>query len=456
MKLRIITLSMTLFAASVAHAAVSTQEAAELGKSLTPWGAEVAGNAAGTIPAYTGGLPTSTNPPGFVPDSGHWANPYPDDKPLFIINAKNVDKYADQLSESTKELIKRFPDTYTVPVYQSRRSAKYPDWVQQNSLANATRCKTIEEGLALQGCFGGVPFPIPKTGNEVAWNAMLHNQGESLRISGQGWYVDAKGNRVLTAGIDLITDAPYYNKELDVEKFAAIGLYRAQMNIYTAPARTVGEGNLLRFYVNPVESPNATWNYSPGQRRVRRSPDAQYDFPVATSGGAMLYDEVFMFSGMQDRYDFKYLGKKEMIIPYNAYDWMQATPEELLNPHHPNPNVMRWELHRVNVVEATLKPGKRHVQPKRRLYYDEDIPSTGMSDAWDAAGNLAKGIYMPSYQMYDKQVPHASSMWLYDFATGVYYHTSITGGRGNGAFVREHMQPIQFYTAESLARRSQR
>jgi len=456
MNLRITILAMTFLTAGVTHASVSTQEAGQLGTTLTPWGAEIAGNAAGTIPAYTGGLPTSTKTAGFKPNSGHWANPYADDKPLFVINAKNVDQYADQLSESTKALIKRFPDSYTVTVYPSRRSANYPDWIKQNSIANATRCKSIEEGLAVEGCFGGVPFPIPKTGNEVTWNAMLHNQGESLKLSGQGWYVDAKGNKVLTAGINLITDAPYYNKELDVEKFASIGLFRAQLNIYNAPARNVGEGNLLRFYINPVKSPNATWNYSPGQRRVRRSPDAEYDFPVATSGGAMLYDEVYMFSGMQDRYDFKYLGKKEMIIPYNAYDWMQATANDLLKPNHPDPNLMRWELHRVNVVELNLKPGKRHVQPKRRLYYDEDIPSSGMSDAWDAGGNLAKGIYMPSYQMYDKQIAHASSMWLYDFATGVYYHTSLTGGDGNGAFPRDHMQPLQYYTPESLGRQSQR
>lgn len=456
MKLRIPLFGMAILMAGTTYAAVSPQEAAELGKTLTPWGATIAGNAAGTIPAYTGGLPTSTRPAGFKPDSGHWVNPYPDDKPLFVINAKNLDQYADKLSESTKELIKRFPDTYKLNVYPSRRSANYPDWIQQNSIANATRCKTLENGLAVEGCFGGVPFPIPKTGNEVAWNAMLHNQGESLKISGQGWYVDANGSKVLTAGIDLRTDAPYYNKELDVDKFASIGLYRAQLNVYTAPARNVGEGNLLRFYINPVKSPNAVWNYAPGQRRVRRAPDAAYDFPVATSGGAMLYDEVFMFSGEQDRYDFKYLGKKEMFIPYNAYDWMQATPDDLLKPHHPNPDVMRWELHRVHVIELTLKPGARHVQPKRRLYYDEDILSTGMSDAWDASGNLTKGIYMPSYQMYDKQIPHASSMWLYDFSTGVYYHTSITGGAGNGAFVYDKMKPLQFYTPESLGRQTQR
>lgn len=453
MKLSITALAMALITAGTAHAAVSP---AELGKSLTPWGAEVAGNAAGTIPAYTGGLPTSTKPAGFKPDSGHWVNPYPDDKPLFVINAKNVDKYAEQLSESTKALIKRFPDSYSVTVYPSRRSINVPDWINQNSIQNATRCKLIENGLAVEGCFGGVPFPIPKTGNEIVWNALLSYIGSSNITKGEGWYVDAKGNNVLTSGINNRGASQYYNKNLDLNSFQSNGTYLTQLNVYTAPARNVGEGNLQRFYINPVKTPNPSWSYSPGQRRVRRSPDAEYDFPVSTSGGAMLYDEIGMFSGKQDRYDIKYLGKREMIIPYNNYDWMQASADDLLKPHHPTPDLMRWELHRVHVVELTLKPGMRHVQPKRRLYYDEDILNAGMSDAWDASGKLAKGIWMPSWQMYDKQSPHAFPAWMFDFATGVYYHGSITGKAGHGIFPQSEISPPQFFTPESLARQSQR
>jgi len=457
MKLHITTLTISLLAAAASHAAVSPQEAAELGKSLTPWGATVAGNQAGTIPAYTGGLPTSTRPADFKPDSGFWANPYADDKPLFVINTQNVEQYSEQLSDGTKALIKRFPETYSVTVYPSRRSANYPDWVNENSIANATRCKTIEQGVAVDGCFGGVPFPIPKTGNEVVWNAQLHYKGSSFLLAGQGWYVDAKGSKVLTGGTEAMTDMPYYDRSLNVETFYAQGgMYTALMNVYNAPARNVGEGNMMKFYVNPVKNPNATWNYSPGQRRVRRAPDAEYDFPVATSGGAMFYDEAFMYSGKQDRYDYKYLGKTEMIIPYNNYEWDMTGPDTLLGERHPNPAVMRWELHRVHVVELVLMPGMRHALPKRRLYYDEDILSAGMSDGWDASGKLAKATYMPSIQMYDKQIPHASATWLYDFATGVYYHSSIHAASTKGIQIFDQMKPAAYFTPESLARRSQR
>ena len=292
MMFRVTILAVTILTAGASHAASSQYSSADLGGSLTPWGAEVAGNAAGTIPEYTGGLPVSTSPEGFVADSGKWADPYADDQPLFVITAANMDQYAEQLSESTRELLKRFPDSYSVTVYPSRRSASYPDWVNENSLANAERCKLTEGGLAVQGCFGGIPFPVPQNGHEVVWNAQLNYSGVSNVLKGQGWYVDARGSRVMTAGIDANQDNQYYNQSLDVETFEAIGTYLSQLNVYNAPARNVGEANLLQYYVNPVATPNPTWTYSPGQRRVRRSPDAQYDFPVATSGGVMLYDEM--------------------------------------------------------------------------------------------------------------------------------------------------------------------
>ncbi|MFP3408454.1 DUF1329 domain-containing protein, partial [Pseudomonas sp. SIMBA_065] len=101
------------------------------------------------------------------------------------------------------------------------------------------------------------------------WNAQLQYKGESNITKGEGWYVDSKGSRVLTGGINNRGDAQYYNKELDVDKFASIGTYLTQLNIYTAPSRNVGEGNLQRFYLNLVATPNPTWAYSPGQRRVR-------------------------------------------------------------------------------------------------------------------------------------------------------------------------------------------
>jgi hypothetical protein len=421
-----------------------------------PWGALKAGNQDGSIPAYTGGLPDTTRPAGFKKDSGFWADPFADDKPLYTITGANVDQYADKLSEATRELLKRFP-SYKVDVYPTRRSVAYPDWQIEHMEQNAAgRCTLIEGGLGVAGCFGGVPFPNPKNGYEAMWNLQLAYKGASAWTYGQGWYVDASGSKVLTAEVNNRNQNDYYNKDLTPEQFYADGgLYLANNSTYSAPARNVGEGNLQKKYLDPSK-PDRTWNYSPGQRRVRLSPDAAYDFPIATSGGAMLYDEIFMFSGKMDRYDWKLVGTKEMIIPYNNYRWFNTKAEEMLRKDHPNPDVMRWELHRVYVVEATLKQGQRHVVAKRRFYLDEDANAAGMMDGWDASGKLSRGAWSPALYAYDKRIPYASTLWLYEFNTGVYYHSSIGADHKGLFFETDAVDRDVFYSPEGLARRTQR
>ena len=56
MRKLIAVMALSVLAANV-MAAVSPEEAAKLGTSLTPVGAEKAGNADGSIPAWTGGIP---------------------------------------------------------------------------------------------------------------------------------------------------------------------------------------------------------------------------------------------------------------------------------------------------------------------------------------------------------------------------------------------------------------
>ena len=425
---------------------------------LLPWGALKAGNKDGTIPAWDGGLPATTSPPGFKKDSGFWVDPFAADKPLYAVTAKNLDQYADKINESTKELLKRYPTTFRLDVYPSRRTANYSPWVVENMVKNAAgRCKVIENGEALTGCFGGTPFPTPKTGYEAMWNMQLAAKGASVWSYGQGWYVDGNGNKVMTAEVNNRNNNDYYNKNITPEQFYAQGgLYLANNNTYTAPARVTGEGNLQRKTVNPVAVPDKTWSYTPGQRRVRLSPDASYDFPVATSGGALLYDEIYTFSGKMDRFDWKLIGTQEMLLPYNAYKYVSAKAEDMLMKGHPNPDVMRWELHRVVVVEATLKPGSRHVVAKRRYYFDEDMPAAAVADGWDASGKLSKGIWNPAAWAYDKQVMLNAGGFFFELNTGAWYNSSINGSY-KGTFIEIDTVDIpSYYSAEGLARRTQR
>ena len=431
--------------------------AAQDGERL-PWGALKAGNKDGSIPEYTGGLPVTTSPPGFKKDSGFWPDPYADDKPLFTISSKNVDQYADKLNDATKEMIKRFPESYRMNVYPTRRSASFPDWIVENMKKNAAgRCKLVEGGEGVEGCFGGVPFPVPKTGHEAMWNLILGYKGKSVWYYGDGWYTDSAGKNVLVNQISNRSDTGYYDKNSNVEAFyKAGGPYFLNSNVYTGPARISGEGNLLRKWTNPIANPDKTWNYSPGQRRVRLSPDAAYDFPIASSGGVQMYDEIFMFSGRLDRFDWKLLGQREMYIPYNAYRFYNAKAQDVLGGRHINPDIVRWELHRVWVVEATLKAGARHAVPKKRYYLDEDAFGNGMFDGYDATGKISRGYWQPLMQMYDKQIPFGSTSWEFDFGTNVSYYPTIYGDNKGLLVDTDTVDIDRFYSAEGLARRTQR
>ena len=152
--------------------AATAEDAAKLSKSLTPFGAERAGNADGSIPAWDGGY-TKVDPS--FKEGGKRTDPFAADKPLFSITSKNLAQYAGKLSDGTKEMFKRFPDTYRIDVYPTRRTAAAPQWVYENTLKNATRAKLVDSsaGPVPEGAFGGIPFPIPQNGAEAMWNLSL-------------------------------------------------------------------------------------------------------------------------------------------------------------------------------------------------------------------------------------------------------------------------------------------
>src|SRR5690606_40613268 len=157
MKLKVALGLMLSGLSTLSMAAVPAEEAAKLGDTRTPIGAIVAGNEAGTITAYDGGM--RTPPAGFKPDSGAWVDPFADEKPFFRITAQNMEEHADKLSDGQKEVLKRNPEYY-MDVYPTHRTAAYPEDVLQATLRNATECNTKKDGLAVDAsCRGGIPFP---------------------------------------------------------------------------------------------------------------------------------------------------------------------------------------------------------------------------------------------------------------------------------------------------------
>ena len=422
-----------LFGAAAANAAVSTEEAAALGNTLTPVGATKAGNQEGTIPAWTGGL---TKAPAGKAEKGAYANPYADDKPTVRITAANVAQYADKLDQSQIELLKRNPEYY-LDIYPTHRPMALPQAVYDATLRNATSCKVLKDGLVVDpACRGGLPFPIPKSGFEVMWNFLLNYQPAIALTDYAGWVVDTSGHPFMATGQDAYTERSYYLGNLRSDK----QMFYFNYSTSSYPSRSKGEIVGYTDFLDPFTYPRKAFHYDPGQRRVKAAPSFAYDTPIGNIGGVMLYDELFLFSGAMDRFDFKLVGKKEMYIPYDSYklEW-ECRGDKLLGAKTINPGCERWELHRVWVVEATLKTGMRHAYGKRTFYIDEDGYATGMSDSFDHSGHLFRGEFLYSSQIYDVPFLYSGVSVVYDFIKGNYTAQSVLNANGALNF---HAKPL--------------
>ncbi|MBA5686159.1 DUF1329 domain-containing protein [Rugamonas apoptosis] len=420
----------------LARAGVSADEAAKLKTTLTPLGAEKAGNANGSIPAWDGGWTK-------VPKSGEVTAALFADKPILSITAANLAQYQNNLAEGTLAMFRKYPD-YRMDVFKTQRTGGAPQWVYDNTFRNATAAHSAQGGLSISNVYGGIPFPIPKTGTEAMWNHLLAYVGEAYRTHVRVWMVNPDGKRVMASEAITERQLPYYDRDGSAGKFD--GFFNLMRTTQVAPAFKAGEQVLSKDSLDQVGTGRQSWQYLVGQRRVRRAPSIGYDTPSFVASGTFNFDEVFMFNGALDRYDWKLLGKREIYIPYNRNKQFAAQEAQVLTPRFISPDIARWELHRVWVVEATLAPGKRHVYQKRRFYLDEDTWGVMLAEGYDAQGRLWR---------YSENVPFAAGDPAQGWSGEVQYNM-LDGSYASNATMVEPFKsvakrPETFFTPETMA-----
>ena len=357
-----------------------------LGDTLTPLGAEKAGNADGRIPAWTGGYQHPRPPEGEERRIEHY-EPYASDEPLYTITAENMAQYADMLTVGQKALFARFPDSYRMPVYQSRRGGHAPEFIYEATRRNAENAYLSNGGESLNDAVTGIPFPLPDSGKEVIWNHKLRYRGESVRRYNTQLAVQSNG---LFTPYRLREDVRFHynNDGVSVADLDNIGIYFLQTVV--GPPRQAGNVLLVHETLDQVRESRRAWLYSAGQRRVRRAPDVAYDNPGTGSDGLRTNDQLDSFNGATDRYTWKLVGKREMIMPYSAYKLAddRLTYDTIAQASHLNQDLTRYEKHRVWVVDATLKEGTTHLYKRRTFYIDEDTWSILAVDIYDRRDQL--------------------------------------------------------------------
>jgi hypothetical protein len=386
-KILLATAAALIAASAPSFSAVSAADAARLGTDLTPLGAERAGNTAGTIPAWDGGL-SSAAKAGFpnYRSGTHHPDPFANDKPLYTITHANMGQYANILTEGHKKLLAQYPD-YKMNVYPTHRSAAAPQRIYDATKRVAVTAQLAPGGNGVLNAGEGIPFPIPKEGVEVFWNHVLRYRGDAIaRNIGQA-PVTANGDYTMVKFKDE-TMVAYSAPGAKSENLENIIAYFIQET--TAPARLAGEILLVHETLDQSKENRKAWIYNPGQRRVRRAPDVAYDNPGTNSDNLRTSDQFDMYNGSPQRYNWKLIGKREMLVPYNAYKLHSNTVKysDILKKNHINQDLARYELHRVWVVDSSLKPGTSHLYKRRTLYVDEDSWQILAVDCYDSRDQL--------------------------------------------------------------------
>ena len=409
-------LAFSLLATGVMAQSLTQAEIDSLGTTLTPIGAQKEGNAAGTIPEWTGGLPTDA---GQSLPNNFLESPFKDDQPEFVITAQNYQQYKDNLTPGQVALFERYPETFRMPIYKTERTVGFPQSVYDQVKATAGQAKLVNGGDGISNfAHGSFAFPIPKSGAEVVWN---HNTRYRLNI--HRWYMQAmpQTNGSFTL-IKMEEEVGYPEQMSDVDASTmpnTLLFFKQRVN---APARLAGNVLLVHDSLDQLKEPRMAWVYNAGQRRVRRAPQVAYDGPGTASDGMRTSDNFSMYNGAPDRYDWTLVGKKEIYIPYNSGKLTEPGVQyaDVLQAGHINPDFTRFELHRVWEVQGNVKDGQRHMYAQRNFFVDEDSWMISLADHYDGRGTLwrvGEGHLGFNYQ---QKIPGYSIETLYDLLAGRY------------------------------------
>ncbi len=366
-----------------ASAEIAADQIARLGADLTPLGGQRAGSADGTIPEWTGGI---VKPPAGYRVGEHHRDPYAGDRPRLVIDAGSLDRHRDRLSVGHQRMLETY-SSFRMQVYPTRRSASVPQRIYDATRHAAATAKLVDGGNGVAGAVIGIPFPIPRSGLEVIWNHLLRYRGETVAcVIGQA--AVTRGGAYTLVKQSLEIELRYSLPGMTLDRLGNTMILFKQKTL--APARLAGDIVLVHETMNQLREPRKAWTYNPGQRRVRRAPNIAYDNPGTSSDGLRTADQLDMFNGAVDRYDWKLVGKREMYVPYNSYrlHGSDLAFTDILKPLHVDPDLLRYELHRVWVVEATLKEGASHTYKRRTFYVDEDSWQILVADIYDNRDQL--------------------------------------------------------------------
>ena len=349
----------------------------------------------------------------FNQEKNSYPDPFSEDEILFTIHTDNFSEYEENLlTPGQMKMFMTYPETFKMNIYPSRRSCAVPPEVLDLTNDNAL---LVDDGEGVEGIVGSIPFPYPNEALHHVWNHILRYRGVEIYGASPFYIIHPDGTRNYGAGEAIAKNFwnPYTG---DIKR----GLQGMLMTKVTHPPRLADASTLVIESLNAFKSPRKAWVYNPGTRRVRRAPDITYDYKPSASQGLTTVDQVDGFNGAKDRYNWSDLGEQLRLMPYNAYKFHETPIEDVLTPNHVNQDYLRYELVKVNVVEAKLKDDKRHIIPKRIMYFDKDSHNMLVEETFDDNNSLMAYREFPVINFYDQPMCLSIHSATYDFASRRY------------------------------------
>lgn len=428
--LKTMTLAALMAASLTVTAATPPEQIAQLGgDQYNCMGGEKAGTPGG-VAEYSGKWLGAW--PGLTKVGGYTPGPYADEKPLFTITSANMAEYADKLTAGQKALLQKYPQSYRMHVYPSHRDFRLPDWACEVVKKNAAESEVVHDGMGVTGISGNISFPFPKNGAEAIWNIIGPYRAWNEQLVHKVAIVYGNGNiawgqqrfRVLS----MYTDPAKRASKQD--QLNSVFFQEALL-----PPREKGEISTGWQPNDFSKDRTQAWQYSPGTRRVRQAPEIGFDYPVPPAGMHTV-DDNYVFNGSPERYDWKIVGKREIYIPLHSFSINDPSLKykDLLTPGSINSDYVRYELHRVWIVEGNLKPGIRHIYKKRVIYADEDTWIAAWGDNYDNRDQLWRISLINLRYAPEAQAYHRTVSVYHDLAASAYEAIYLVNEEGPDAW----------------------
>ena len=384
---------------------------------------------------------------GYEEKLNSYINPYSDDEVQFQINAGNFNDYLNHLTDGQIEMFNIYPESFVMNIYPSRRSCAVPQEVLD--LTKEGNVQMIADGEGVEGVVGGIPFPNASEPLHHVWNHILRYRGVDI-IGGAPYYV-VNSDGSMTEGAGEAIAKNFWNPFIKEE--GGKGLQGMLMTKVTHPPRLADASLLVIESLNSLETPRKAWVYSPGTRRVRRAPDIAYDYIGSSTQGLTTVDSYDGFNGAKDRYNWSNIGTELKFLPYNSYDFYNASRKEVLTAFHVNQSLMRYELVKVNIVRADLRSDKRHIYPHRVMYFEKDSYNMIAEDVYDGKDQMINYRELPLMNFYDEPACLAIHSATYNFQTGRYLLNNVRSSEINKIIWRaKKPHDLKMFTPNGLKR----